>query len=228
METLVGKVITIDGPSASGKTSVSREVARRLNCEWFSTGAIYRGLAFVIREKSISETDESTILPLCDSPEWHVKLSTLATEVYYKGQNVTREIHHEDIGSLASKISTLPKVRAALIAGQRKFKQTTDILVAEGRDCGTVIFPEAELKVYLTADLNKRVARRVSEVNSINPAAGLDQATATQNQAERDARDSQRAVAPLKVADGALVIDATDLTLDQVCDQILIHAQGLV
>ena len=134
-------VVTIDGPAASGKSSVSRELARRMGWKWVSTGAFYRGLAYVAHVSHVSLRDEEALVQLAKSPVWSVRLASEETHVFLKNQDVTAEIGKEEIGSLASQVSSFSRVRSALLDAQRKCAEGGQGLVAEGRDCGTVVFP---------------------------------------------------------------------------------------
>ncbi len=210
----MGQVITIDGPSASGKTSVSRELARRLGWNWVSTGAFYRGLAFVAQELKSDLNNEQALSQLAlDKSIWHVEMQDEQTLVFFKGKDVTPEIFREDVGSIASQISHFPKVRASLLGAQRQCSDSATGLVAEGRDCGTVVFPDAEAKVYLTATQENRAERRAKE-------QGLSAEKTVQDQRIRDQQDSSRKTAPLQVPEEALVLDSTDLDFDQVVGKI--------
>lgn len=217
METVkefMGQVITIDGPSASGKTSVSRELAKRLGWSWVSTGAFYRGLAYVAQQTNADLNNETELSRLAlDESVWHVEMQEHQTLVFFKGKDVTPQIFQEDVGSIASKISHFPKVRESLLGAQRLCRDITKGLVAEGRDCGTVVFPNAEAKVYLTATQENRAVRRAKE-------QGLSTEKTEEDQRIRDQQDSSRKVAPLQVPKEALVLDSTDLDFDQVVGQI--------
>lgn len=205
----MGKVITIDGPAASGKSTVSRELARRLKWNWVSTGAFYRGLAFVAREKGLDFADEESIASIANSSDWSVQLTPERTEVVYCGHKVTDDIAQDSVGLLASQVSKYKKVREKLLKNQRDCKEIGPGLVAEGRDCGTVVFPDANLKIYLTADQAQRAERRAKELG-----VSVDEMQASQKQ--RDEADSKRKNAPMQIPENAIVIDTTDMTLDQV------------
>lgn len=209
----MGWVITIDGPAASGKSTVSRELAKRLGWRWVSTGAFYRGLAYVALQKKISFEDVPQLLELSQSNEWQVQMSESRTRVIYAGQDVTEFTAREDVGNYASKISHHPEVRKALLDHQRACSKGQPGLVAEGRDCGTVVFPQAQAKVYLTADQTHRAARRAAEEGQATEAIMAAQQ-------KRDQQDSTRAVAPLQVPDNALVIDTTHMTLEDVISKV--------
>lgn len=209
----MGTVITIDGPAASGKSSVSRELARRLGWEWVSTGAFYRGLAYAALQMGIELDDVQALTDLTQNPIWEVRLELERTRVYFEGQDVTDQIAHEDVGNFASRVSHYPEVRKALLQAQRNCSLNRKGLIAEGRDCGTVVFPEADAKVYLTANSEHRAARRAAEL-------GLDQQDMVKAQKERDHQDSTRKAAPMSVPEGALVVDATELNLEQVVEKV--------
>lgn len=210
----MGKVITIDGPSASGKTSVSRELARRLGWKWVSTGAFYRGLAFVAQQMGTDLNDEQALADLSkDRKVWRVEMSDDKTSVYFKNKDVTEQTNAEDVGSIASKISHFPKVRSSLLGPQRDCSSMPEGLVAEGRDCGTVVFPQAEAKVYLTATQENRAVRRAKE-------QGLSTQETVEAQKVRDLQDSTRKAAPLQVPGDALVVDTTALGFEEVVDHV--------
>lgn len=214
-------VITIDGPAASGKSSVSRELARRLGWQWVSTGAFYRGLAYAALQMDIDLDDVKGLADLTHNPVWSVKMEQDRTRVYFKEQDVTDQIAHEDVGNFASKVSHYPDVRKALLEAQRNCSHGPQGLVAEGRDCGTVVFPQAEAKVYLTANSEHRAARRAAEL-------GLDQGDMVKAQQQRDLQDSTRKVAPMAVPQDALVVDTTALNLDQVVDEVVKYVKNKI
>lgn len=210
----MGKVITIDGPAASGKTSVSRELAKRLGWSWVSTGAFYRGLAFAALESKVNLENEEELSRLASRRDvWRVEMNEAQTQVFFQNQDVTHLIAREDVGSAASKISHFPKVRSALLEAQRLCSDQTEGLVAEGRDCGTVVFPTAEVKIYLTASQENRAVRRARE-------QGADSGEIASAQRQRDLQDSTRKAAPMKVPDQALVLDSTDLDFEGVVGEV--------
>lgn len=226
MEVLdMGKVITIDGPAASGKTSVSRELAKRLGWYWVSTGAFYRGLAYVAHRVKADLKDESKLSDLAASPVWRVEMAESKTRVYFvEGQSeedVTDEIYKEEVGNVASQISHFPKVRSSLLAAQRDCQARTEGLIAEGRDCGTVVFPTAEVKIYLTARSESRAERRAKE-------QGGSVETLAAEQAQRDLQDSTRKTAPLAVPVSAFVVDTTQMNFEQVVAAVENHVRGQI
>ena len=217
----MGMVVTIDGPAASGKSTVSRQLAQRLGWQWVSTGAFYRGLGYAALHSNIDITDVKALMDLAHSDKWAVKMSQSRTQVFFEGQDVTDEISHEDVGNIASKISHYPEVRKALLDAQRNCSAGPQGLVAEGRDCGTVVFPQAQAKIYLTASSEHRAARRATEL-------GLDQEKMQEEQKVRDHQDSTRKAAPLSVPENALVVDTTELNLDEVVAKVENFVRGKI
>lgn len=206
-------VVTIDGPSASGKSSVSRDLAKKLGWKWVSTGAFYRGLAYVAAEKNIPSNEGQKLAELAHSLEWRVEMDEEKTRVYYQNRDVTDDIFSEKVGEKASQISQVQEVRKALLESQRALKDQVNGLVAEGRDCGSVVFPGALLKVYLTANPQMRAYRRAQE-------QGLDQKATEASQVQRDTQDSSRKAAPLTIPEGATVLDTTEMNLDEVVNKV--------
>lgn len=202
-------VITVDGPSASGKTSVSRELARQRGWQWVSTGAFYRGLAYVAQRENMDLTDRSALTKLATSDVWSVQMTEAETVVWHRDQSVTAELNREDVGMLASQVSQYPEVRQALLQIQRNCSKPGHVLVAEGRDCGSVVFPEAVVKIYLTATLDHRAMRR-----SLEHSESFDQLKTLQKQ--RDQSDSGRKHAPLQIPPSAHVIDSSQMSLEDV------------
>jgi CMP/dCMP kinase len=205
----MGYVITIDGPAASGKSSVSRELSKKLGIPWVSTGAFYRGLAYVAQQMKTDLDHPVALSELCFSKMWKIVLTTEKTQVWFDGQDVTEKISHEDVGNIASRISHFPEVRQSLLDHQRNCALENKGLIAEGRDCGTVVFPMAEAKIYLTARSEDRASRRAQEL-------GLDKDVLEAQQKQRDIQDSTRKVAPMQIPQDALVVDTSELSLEQV------------
>jgi len=209
----MGYVITIDGPAASGKSSVSRELARSLGIPWVSTGAFYRGLAYAAIRQDIALTDREKLSELAMSSLWRVEMTPEKTKVWYGTEDVTEKIGQEAVGNAASMISHYPEIRQSLLDQQRNCAVGVKGLVAEGRDCGTVIFPHAEAKIYITASSEHRASRRAQEL-------GLDQKELVKQQEQRDLQDSTRKVAPLQIPEDALVVDSTDMNFEEVVAKV--------
>jgi CMP/dCMP kinase len=217
----MGYVITIDGPAASGKSSLSRELSKKLNCPWVSTGAFYRGLGYAALQLKTDLTDPVALSELCHSNIWEVRLSYERTQVFFKNENVTDQIAQEAVGNVASKISHYPEVRQSLLDHQRNCALMNDGLIAEGRDCGTVVFPHAEVKIYLTANAEDRAQRRAQEL-------GMDEKSLVKQQQIRDKQDSTRKVAPLQAPSDALVIDTTHMDLQGVVELVEAHIRSKI
>lgn len=198
-------VIAIDGPSASGKGTVASRVAAALGFHYLESGALYRLIALaggLAPERVAADLD----------------VEFVGRKVFLNKQDVTDELRNEAVGDRASEIAKLPAVRTALLARQRAFRQPPG-LVADGRDMGTVVFPEAVLKVFLTASVAMRAHRRHKQLNDKGNHATL--AALSSALEERDKRDAARAVAPLKPAADAVSLDSSNMTVDEVVDQVL-------
>ncbi len=205
-------VITIDGPAASGKSSVSREVAAHLGWSWVSTGAFYRGLAYFAKAKGIALESEPDLVEACKSDSWKVHLSPEKTLVFCDGKDVTDSIYSDAVGTIASQVSQFPLVRKELLQAQRNCAYGVN-LIAEGRDCGTVVFPDADLKFYITASGKNRAKRRAME-------EGKPVEEVQKSQSVRDQQDSQRESAPLQIPESAYVVDTSDMDLQQVVREV--------
>lgn len=203
------KVVAIDGPSASGKSSLSRSLSRERGWPWVSTGAFYRGLAYYCLQKGVDANDAPAVEKLCASSEWKVVPTFEQTQVWVSGKNITEHLIKQEIGDLASKVSRHPSVRASLLSAQRDCLKPGSFLIAEGRDCGSVVFPHAFLKIFLTASEQSRAQRRADQVNE-------DLEDTLIRQLKRDQRDQNRANAPLKISPGSLEIDSTHFTQEEV------------
>ncbi len=212
-------VMTIDGPGGSGKGTICRLVAQKLGWHLLDSGAIYRVLALAALHHDIAADDEEALQPLAA----HLDVQFNADEqgnvrITLEGENVTHTIRTEEVGSAASKIASLPRVREALLRRQRAFREMPG-LVADGRDMGTVVFPTAEVKIFLTADAEERARRRYLELKQKGHDVNIgDLLHEIQT---RDERDMNRAVAPLKPADDAYILDSTNKSIEQVLDEVL-------
>lgn len=213
-------VITVDGPSGSGKGTVCRMLANKLGWDVLDSGAIYRVLALASVHHQIKELTESALLPLAANldVQFLVDKETGAGRIVLEGEDVSKAIRTEEIGNLASKIAAIPSVREALLRRQRAFRSENG-LVADGRDMGTVVFPNAELKVYLTASAEERARRRFLELKERGVDVKID--SLILDIQARDERDMNRKVAPLVPASDAIVIDTTELNAEQVFEKII-------
>jgi cytidylate kinase len=207
-------VIAIDGPSASGKGTVAREVARALGFHYLESGALYRLVALVSLRRGVGPESPARLAGI--ARELDVKFA--GERILLSGEDVTEELRGERCGNRASEVASVPQVREALLERQRGFRQLPG-LVADGRDMGSVVFPDAPLKVYLTATVAARAQRRHKQLIAKGISANLR--TLSRDLEERDARDAGRKVAPLAQAPGALLLDSTELTADAVVERVL-------
>lgn len=207
-------VITIDGPTASGKGTVASRVAEALGFALLDSGALYRLTALSAIEAGVALDDAAAIAALART----LPVRFEGERILLGGRSVQDAIRQEAIGNAASKIAALPAVRAALVELQHGFRRPPG-LVADGRDMGTVIFPDATLKVFLTASVQARADRRYKQL--IDKGFPANMLALLQDLKERDARDTERAVAPLKPAEGAYLLDTSELTIEQSVAQVL-------
>jgi len=213
-------VITIDGPSGSGKGTVAALLAGRLGWNFLDSGALYRLLAFAARNHGVDLTNEEALKVLAE----HLDVQFGAARdghgmiIILEGEEVTESIRNEQVGAGASQVAALPVVRTALLQRQKAFREAPG-LVADGRDMGTVVFPDAPLKIFLTASAEERARRRYLQLKARGDDVNLT--SLLEEIRERDERDTQRAVAPLKPADDAVQLDSTTLSIDEVLQKIL-------
>ncbi len=212
------KVITIDGPSGSGKGTIAGLLARELGWRLLDSGALYRLLAFAARNHGIELDNEAALKTLAAHLDVQFFAEANGQRIVLEGEEVTDLIRTEQVGDGASQVAALPCVREALLQRQRDFLEEQG-LVADGRDMGTVVFPQAPLKVFLTAGAEERARRRFLQLKGkgedVTLASLLDEIRA------RDERDIQRSASPLKPAEDAIVLDSTELSIEQVLERIL-------
>jgi cytidylate kinase len=217
-------VITIDGPVGVGKGTLSQRLAGELGWHYLNSGALYRLLALAALKQKISLDDEGALVVLTRDLDvsFSVKTASQEGKVFLGREDVTQAICEETVGEAASRLAVLPRVRTALLQCQRDFRASPG-LVAEGRDMGTVVFPDAVLKIYLTASAAARTERRYQQLLKMGVDVKL--ATLTQEIVLRDARDETRKTAPLKAASDAKVVDTTSLTEEEAfaCVLKLVH-----
>ncbi len=213
-------IITIDGPSGVGKGTVSLKVAESLEWNILDSGALYRILALVAKHNQVAIDDETRLVTLVDELNIQfIPLKNLSKlQIIYAGQDIATEIRSETYGKMASQIAVKPKVRRALLAKQRAFYISPG-LVADGRDMGTIVFPKAKYKFFLTASCEERALRRYKQLINIGIYVKLSELAV--EIANRDQRDSTRTTAPLIAASDALTIDTTELSIEEVVERIL-------
>jgi CMP/dCMP kinase len=215
-------IITIDGPAGAGKSTISKALAKRISFTYLDTGALYRAVAFKADQERISPDDEPLLADLCK--RINISLSNVDDQlrIFVDKDDVTDKLRKERISLLASRISAIPAVRSALLPIQRKAAENRNI-VAEGRDMGTVVFPNADYKFYLDASIDERARRRYKDVSESEKGLHIDDVK--KDIKNRDGQDSSRITAPLKVPDNAIIIDSTELSISTVVDKMTIVIQ---
>ena len=217
-------VISVDGPSGSGKGTVATRLANSLGFHYLDSGAIYRALGIALHKEKVSFKNMSQISEIYNKSNIFFDSSESGV-VILNGEDVSSLIR-SDLGSdLASKLGQIPEIREVLLEGQRAYLKAPG-LVADGRDMGTVVFPDAQLKIFLTASLNERASRRYKQLISKGIDAMLPDLLL--NLGERDKRDTERSISPLKPANDAVILDSTNLDVEEVVDKILQRFQSCV
>ena len=207
-------VIAIDGPSGVGKGTLAQYLTCKTGFHLLDSGAIYRALAYGAVANNLAFDDVKALTILAKTLPVEFK----ATSIIYDGDDITAKVRTEEIAAVASKVAPIAEVRAALLERQKNFAKSPG-LIADGRDMGTVVFPQAEIKLFLTASAEVRAERRVKQLKNQGVDANIVQIT--QDIKERDDRDANRKTAPLKPADDAIVIDTSDLDIQKVCDKAI-------
>jgi CMP/dCMP kinase len=210
-------IIAIDGPSASGKSTLGRMLARALNLLYVDTGSMYRAVALAVIESSINANDDVAVSSLASRIHIDLEGDPDSLRVFLEGRDVTDKIRSEEVTHMSSIISAIPAVRRSMVARQRELGRRGAVL--NGRDIGTVVFPEAEVKFFLTASPQERAERRYKEERSQEASVSIEETFA--DISERDRRDSTRADSPLKIADDAIVVDSTGLAVQEVLEKML-------
>ena len=210
--------IAIDGPAGAGKSTIARRVAKELSFIYVDTGAMYRAMALYLLRKEVNRDDTEQIGNICQDAEISIEYQNGEQIVLLNGENVNSYLRTEEVGNMASVSSAVPRVREKLLSLQRKLAKDMSV-VMDGRDIGTTILPDAEVKIYLTASSLTRARRRYLELQEKGTVCNLDDIQ--KDIEERDQRDMNREISPLRQAKDAVLVDSSDLTIQQVVDRIL-------
>ena len=210
--------IAIDGPAGAGKSTIAKNVAKELSFIYVDTGAMYRAMALYLHRNGISADDPEKIAAGCGGADISIEYRDGEQVVLLAGEHVNAWLRTEEVSAMASKSSAVPRVRERLLQLQQELAATQNV-VMDGRDIGTVVLPDAQVKIYLTASVEVRAKRRYLEQKAKGEKVDLKEIEA--EIAERDHRDMTREVAPLKLADDAVLVDSSDMTIDEVAQRIL-------
>jgi cytidylate kinase len=211
-------IIAIDGPSGSGKSTLGRMLARKLNLLYIDTGSMYRAVALAVIESTVNESDDVAVGSLAERIKIDLGGDPGSLRVSLNGRDVSERIRDEDVTQISSIISTIPAVRRAMVKRQRELGMLGAVM--NGRDIGTVVFPDADVKFFLDAAIEERAERRLAEEREHNPEATYEQTLA--DITERDRRDTTRADSPLIAADDAIRVDSTGMSIDDVFEKMMI------
>ena len=213
----MGYNVAVDGPEGAGKSTIAKLVAKEKGYIYVDTGAMYRGLAIHFLKKGVSPDDRKAVADACKDAEVTIGYEDGIQQVYLNGENITAMLRTEEVGNMASKTSVIPEVREKLLELQRSLAAEKDVIM-DGRDIGTNILPGADVKIYLTASVMTRAKRRYDELRAKGVKCDLD--AIARDIEERDHRDMTREIAPLKQAEDAVLVDSSDMTIQEVVDTI--------
>jgi len=216
-------VITIDGAAGVGKSSTAKELAKRLEYKYFDTGAMYRAVTFYFLAQNVDLSSNSQVIESLDSIKLHIDFSSEnEMKIFLDENDISLKIRSQEVTSAVSIVSAIKEVREMMVQIQRSFTENGNFVV-EGRDIGTVVFPDAEHKFYLQADYDIRAKRRLADFEKINEAKNINEIK--EDLEKRDKYDSTRKLSPLKIPDGAIIIDTTYCSFDDQVNQILKHIE---
>ena len=216
----MGYNVAIDGPAGAGKSTIAKLVAKEKGYIYVDTGAMYRALAIHFLNKGVDAADRDAVAEACKDAEVTIRYEDGIQQVYLNGENVTGMLRTEEVGNMASKTSAIPTVREKLLELQRSLAAEKDVIM-DGRDIGTNILPNADVKIYLTASVETRAKRRYDELKAKGEDCDLEEIS--RDIRERDERDMTREIAPLKQAEDAILVDSSDMTLPEVVAEICSH-----
>lgn len=210
--------VAIDGPAGAGKSTIAKAIAAKMGYVYVDTGAMYRAMALYFLRAGIASNDEEKISSVVDDISVSIKYEDGAQHVILNSEDVTGLIRTEEVGNMASASSVYAPVRSKLVALQQELAKTTDVIM-DGRDIGTVVLPNADVKIFLTASVECRAKRRFDELVAKGMEADFDKIA--KDIEERDYRDSHREISPLKQAEDAILVDSSDMTIDEVVNTII-------
>lgn len=213
----MGYSVAIDGPAGAGKSTIAKQIARKLNFIYVDTGAMYRAMAYYLLQNHVDASDTVAIDAKCREADICIRYENKEQQVWLNGENVNGVIRTEEVGNMASASSVNPNVRAKLVELQRKMAETDNVIM-DGRDIGTTVLPNADVKIYLTAGSHVRALRRYEELKAAGTACDLE--TIERDIIERDKRDMNRELSPLRRAEDALLVDSSDMTVEEVLKTI--------
>ena len=214
----MGYNVAIDGPAGAGKSTIAKLVAKEKGYIYVDTGAMYRGMAIHFLDKGIRAKETDKIISALKDAEVTIRYEEGLQQVYLNGRNITDRLREEEVGKMASLTSAIPQVRQKLLELQKGLARTQDVIM-DGRDIGTCVLPDADVKIYLTASVETRAKRRYDELTEKGIACYLDEIE--RDIKERDERDSTREIAPLKQAEDAVLVDSSHMTIDEVVAAIV-------
>ncbi len=209
----MGYNVAIDGPAGAGKSTIARLVAEEKGYVYVDTGAMYRGLAIHFLDKGIRAEETEKVIAACEDADVKIRYEDGVQQVYLNGTNITGRLRDEAVGQMTSKCSVIPAVRSKLLDLQRELARTQDVIM-DGRDIGTCVLPCADVKIYLTASVRTRAKRRYDELTAKGETCDLEEIA--RDITERAERDMNRETAPLKQAEDAVLVDSSDMTIDEV------------
>ncbi len=213
----MGYNVAIDGPAGAGKSTIAKLVAEEKGFIYVDTGAMYRGLAIHFLDRGIRAEETDKVIEACKDADVKIRYEDGVQQVFLNGTNITGRLRDEAVGQMTSKCSVIPEVRAKLLDLQRDLARTQDVIM-DGRDIGTCVLPDADVKVYLTASVQTRAKRRYDELTAKGEACDLDEIA--RDIKERDERDMNRETAPLRQAEDAVLVDSSDMTIEEVVKEI--------
>ncbi|MBR4168117.1 MAG: (d)CMP kinase [Lachnospiraceae bacterium] len=215
--------IAIDGPAGAGKSTIAKAVAKKKGLIYVDTGAMYRAFGLYLLRQQVDVNDQDAVIAACERADVSIAFENNEQVVLLNGENVNGQIRTEEVGNMASACSTIPRVREIMVERQQQIAREKDVIM-DGRDIGTVVLPDAKTKIYLTASSKVRAKRRYDELKEKGVDCDLKKIEA--DIIERDERDMNRAASPLRQADDAILVDTSDLSIDEVIAKILELSDG--